>query len=108
MQADQIEGLRSTVADLTRKLAEANVGPERTGLTAAFAALARGDTLAAEDAFEREFEACERAVEDEQQAMADAARNVANLALLRDVSKAVNFFARRWKYSPNIPKPGAC
>ena len=100
LQADQIEGLRSTVADLTRKLAEANIGPERTLLTAAFAALARGDTLAAEDAFEREFEARQRTVEDEQQAMADAARNVANLALLRDVSKAARFYRKALEVQP--------
>ena len=56
LQADQIEGLRRTVEALTHKLAEASAG-QRQGLADAFAALARGDSRAAEDAFEREFNA---------------------------------------------------
>jgi hypothetical protein len=52
LQAEQIEGLRRTVDELTRKLAEAPAG-ERPGLAAAFVALARGDTRAAEDANSR-------------------------------------------------------
>jgi hypothetical protein len=50
LQRDQIEALRRTVDDLTRKLAESGSG-ERPGLAEAFAELARGNTLAAERAF---------------------------------------------------------
>src|SRR5439155_15209046 len=82
LQTDQIEALRRTVDDLRGKLAEASA-VERSGLAAAFAALALGDTGAAEDAFEREYDAEARAAEKARQNMAEAARNVANLALLR-------------------------
>jgi tetratricopeptide (TPR) repeat protein len=93
LQTGQIEALRGTIAELTRKLAEAPAA-ERPGLTAAFAALAQGDSLAAEDAFEREYEAQSRAVGEARRTMAEAARNVANLALLRDVAKAVAFYRK--------------
>ena len=99
LQADQIDGLRRTVEDLTRKLAEAPVG-ERRALAEAFAALARGDSLAAEDAFEREFEAQSRAAAEVRNTMAEAARNVANLALLRDVTKAVSFYRKALAVDP--------
>lgn len=101
LQSDQIERLKGTVADLTRKLAEAGAGEERAHLAEAFAALARGDTLAAKDAFEREYEARQRAVDDERHAMAEAARNVANLAMLRDVSKAVRFYRKALEAQPD-------
>ena len=84
---------------MTRKLAEASAG-ERPGLAAAFAALARGDSLAAEDAFEREYEAQSRAADEARQTMAEAARNVANLALLRDVAKAVSFYRKALAVEP--------
>jgi tetratricopeptide (TPR) repeat protein len=99
LQADQIDGLRRTVEELTRKLAEAPAG-ERPGLAEAFAALARGDSLAAEDAFEREFDAQSRAADEARKTMAEAARNVANLALLRDVSKAVSFYRKALDSDP--------
>src|SRR5262249_28550940 len=86
LQVDQIEALRRTVDELRSKLAEAPT-IDRPGLAAAFAALARGASLAAEDAFEREYEAQRRADETVRRTMAEAARNVANLALLRDVTK---------------------
>ena len=66
----------------------------------AFAALARGDSLAAEDAFEREFEAQSRAADEARTVMAEAARNVANLALLRDVAKAVAFYRKALAIEP--------
>jgi len=93
LQADQIDGLRRTVEELTGKLAEAPAG-ERPGLAEAFAALGRGDSLAAEDAFEREFEAQSRAAGEARRRTAEAARNVANLALLRDLAKAVFFYRK--------------
>ena len=101
LQSDQIERLKGTVAHLTRKLAEAGSGAERADLAEAFAALARGDTLAAEDAFEREYEARQRAVDDERHAMAEAARNVANLAMLHDVTKAVRFYRKALEVQPD-------
>lgn len=101
LQADQSERLRGTVADLTRKLAEAGAGQERVDLSTAFAALSRGDTLAAENAFEREFEARAHGVEDERRAMAEAARNVANLAMMRDVTKAAAFYRKALDAQPD-------
>jgi hypothetical protein len=93
LQAGQIDALRGTVDELRRKLAEAP-SAERPGLAAAFAKLARGDSRAAEDAFEREYEAQNRAADEARRTMAEAARNVANLALLRDVAKAVAFYRK--------------
>jgi tetratricopeptide (TPR) repeat protein len=93
LQTDQINALRRTVDDLRGKLAEASAG-DRSSLAAAFAALAVGDSEAAEDAFEREYDAQDRAAEEARQRMAEAARNVANLALLRDVTKAVAFYRK--------------
>ena len=93
LQADQLEAMRRTVGELTAKLADASAS-ERQGLGAAFAALARGDSRGAEDAFEREFEAQDRAQAEARCTMAVAARNVANLALTRDVAKAVTFYRK--------------
>lgn len=86
-QAGQIDALRQTVDELRGKLAAAD-GSERAHLAAAFAALARGDTRAAEAAFEREFAAQQRLADDARRAQAAAARHVANLALLRDQGDA--------------------
>jgi tetratricopeptide (TPR) repeat protein len=93
LQADQIEELRQTVDELGRKLAEAKAD-ERPKLAEAFAALARGDSRAAEDAFEREFEVQSRAADEAHKRKAEAARNVGNLALLHDVTKAVSFYRK--------------
>ena len=93
LQTDQITALRRTVDDLRGKLAEASA-VDRSGLATAFAALARGDSEAAEDAFEREYDTQDRAAEEARQRMAEAACNVANLALLRDVTKAVVFYRK--------------
>jgi tetratricopeptide (TPR) repeat protein len=95
LQTDQIDALRRTVDELTRKLAEA-----RPGFAAALTALAQGNSLAVEDAFEREYEAESRAAEQARHAAAQAARNVANLALLRDVSKAVSFYRKALAIEP--------
>jgi tetratricopeptide (TPR) repeat protein len=99
LQADQIDALRGTVDDLRRKLATAS-STNRPGLAAAFAALAQGDSLAAEDAFEREYDAQSRAAEEARRTRAEAARNVANLALLRDVAKAVSFYRKALAVEP--------
>jgi hypothetical protein len=60
MASQPFDALRRTVDELRSKLAEAPA-VDRPGLTAAFAALARGDSLAAEEAFEREYEVQRRA-----------------------------------------------
>lgn len=97
--AEQIESLRRTIDDLTAKLAGASAG-ERPGLANAFAELARGNTLAAEDAFEREYEAQVRLADQAQRDQAEAARNVANLALLRDVAKAADYYRKALDAEP--------
>jgi tetratricopeptide (TPR) repeat protein len=48
----------------------------------------------AEDAFEREYAAQQQAEQAARRAQAEAARNVANLALLRDVTKAVAYYRK--------------
>jgi tetratricopeptide (TPR) repeat protein len=73
---------------------------ERPALKAALAALANGDTLLAEASFEQEVEAsrrlrlaAEQLAAGEGRREADAARNVASLAVVRgDLNKAVRFF----------------
>jgi tetratricopeptide (TPR) repeat protein len=100
LQSEQMEALRRTIDELRGKLAEAASPGERSGLAEAFAALARGETEAAEDAFEREYEAQDRALQEARQSMAVAARNVANLALLRDVGKAAEFYRKALAVDP--------
>jgi tetratricopeptide (TPR) repeat protein len=99
LQAGQIEALHRTVDELSSKLAEAPTG-DRRGFADAIAALARGDSLAAEDAFEREYDAQSHATEEARREMAEAARNVANLALLRDVTKAMSFYRKALDVDP--------
>ncbi len=99
LQSDHIDALRRTVEELRRKLADASAG-DRPGLAAAFAALAQGNSLVAEDAFEREYDAQSRTAEEARQTMAEAARNVANLALLHDVAKAVFFYGKALAAEP--------
>ena len=103
LQADQINALRESIEQLTTKLAEAPA-KERPYLVTAFAALTQGDSLAAEEAFERELEARRQAREEETHGMAEAARNVANLALLRDVRKAVAFYRKALEAVPQDPE----
>jgi TIR domain len=93
LQSEQIYRLRGTVDELTRKLAEASA-VDRPARAAAFAALAKGNSLAAEALFEREYAA-------HGQEMAEAARNVANLALLHDVTKAVAFLSEGLAVDPD-------
>ena len=99
LQAEQLEAQRRAIDDLTSKLADTSA-TERPGLAAAFAALALGDSRAAEDAFEREYDAQSRVLESARQTMVEAARNVANLALSRDVAKAVTFYRKALEIEP--------
>jgi tetratricopeptide (TPR) repeat protein len=81
---------------------------ERPALKAALAALANGDTLLAEASFEQEVEAsrrlrlaAEQLAASEGRREADAARNVASLAVLRgDLSKALRFFQMALEANP--------
>ncbi len=101
LETRQIEALRATVHELTHKLGEASAD-ERPGLARAFTDLAHGDTRAAEDAFEREYEVQDvRVDETSLRTRADAARDVANLALLRDVTKAVAFYRKALELEPD-------
>lgn len=100
LQADQIASLHGTFDQLTSRLADASAD-ERSALAAAFAALAKGDTRAAEDAFEREFESQRLAEQESRRRQAGAARNVGNLALLRDVAKAVTFYRKAFDLEPD-------
>ena len=106
LQADQIDALQRTIDELTRKLAEA-LPDERSVRAEAFGALAQGDSVAAEDLFEREYDAQARIKDRAQQALdearrreAEAARNVANLALLHDVAKSVRFYRKALEAEP--------
>jgi tetratricopeptide (TPR) repeat protein len=81
---------------------------ERPALKAALAALANGDTLLAEASFEQELAASRRLrlaaaqlAASEGRREADAARNVASLAVLRgDLSKALRFFQMALEANP--------
>jgi predicted negative regulator of RcsB-dependent stress response len=81
---------------------------ERPALKAALAALANGDTLLAEASFEQELEAsrrlrlaAEQLAASEGRREADAARNVASLAVLRgDLSKAVRYLQMALEVNP--------
>jgi tetratricopeptide (TPR) repeat protein len=81
---------------------------ERPALKAALAALANGDTLLAEASFEQEVEAsrrlrlaAEQLAASEGRREADAARNVASLAVVRgDLSKAVRYFQMALEANP--------
>ncbi|MFN9990981.1 MAG: hypothetical protein ACK549_12150, partial [Cyanobacteriota bacterium] len=92
-------GEQQVLAEMLRRVAEAPAS-ERPGLKAAFEAMAAGDSLLAEDMFEREVEASERLIAAasqlqaaEQGKKAEAAKNVAQLAVMRgDLSKAVRYF----------------
>jgi tetratricopeptide (TPR) repeat protein len=100
LQAGQIEALQHTIDELRYKLAEATAA-DRPALADAFAELARGNPQVAEDAFEREYDAQSRAASKARAAMAEAARNVAHLALLRDVAKAVSFYRKALEAEPD-------
>lgn len=99
LQAGQIDALRQTMDELTRKLAEADA-VERPARAAAVDALASGDSIAAETLFETECKAQSTTAKDARLRMAEAARNVANLALLHDVTKAVRFYRKALNAAP--------
>lgn len=97
-QRDQIDALRRTVDELTAKLADEPAN--RAPLAEALAALGRGETRQAEDAFEAEYDLQIKRVDAARKAQADAARNVANLAMLWDVNKAVAFYRKALEVEP--------
>lgn len=77
------------------KLVEAS-SEERSTVAAAFAALAEGGTEAAEDEFEREYEGQDLAEQGLVRKLAEARKKKAtarNVALLRNVAKAVTFLS---------------
>ena len=100
LRTDQIDALYQTIDELTRKLAEASP-LERPERAAAIDSLARGDSLAAEKLFENDYVRQSRVANDSRQRTAEAARSVANLALLRDVSKAVSFYRKALEADPD-------
>jgi tetratricopeptide (TPR) repeat protein len=101
------QGEEQALEGLLHRVAGAD--PEqRPALKAALAALANGDTLLAEASFEQEVEASRRLrlaakqlAASEGRREADAARNVASLALVRgDLSKAVRYFQMALEANP--------
>lgn len=100
LQDDQICALTNTVAALTSQMAERPVA-ERADLAAAMTALGRGDTSAAEAEFQRVLDERSGAAETAAHEAADAARNIANLALLSDIDKAVRYYRRACELEPS-------
>jgi tetratricopeptide (TPR) repeat protein len=90
LQPEQATAVLESVDALARRMAEAPPNG-RTDVAAAFAALADGNLHPAESLFERELGDDPRFAPAARQA-SEAARNVANLALLHDVPKAVQFY----------------
>src|SRR5262249_1873163 len=88
LQAGQLEDLQRSVDALRASLADA-VSDRRKEIAGAFEALAQGESKPAEDTFESEYEARAGEGAHARRRAAEAARNVASLALLRDVTKAV-------------------
>ncbi len=99
LQTDQIRALTGTVVALTGQLAE-RPASQRAELTAALEALGRGDTAGAEAEFERVLEERSVAAEAAAQEAAEAARHIANLALLNDIGKAVRYYRRACELVP--------
>jgi len=105
---DALGGEQQAMEALLGKVATASL-PEREGLKAAFAALAAGNTLVAEQMFEQEVEASSRMMASlrdllaaEQHNRAEAARNVASLAVIRgDLAKAVRFLQLALEEAPD-------
>ncbi|MBL8419422.1 MAG: TIR domain-containing protein [Dechloromonas sp.] len=93
LQADQLRALTETITALTRQMAE-NPASQRADLAQALADLARSDTAAAEAEFEKVLGARSAAAEDAAHEAAEAARHIANLALLGDIDKAVRYYRR--------------
>ncbi len=101
------QGEEQALESLLHRVAGADP-EERPALKAALAALANGDTLLAEASFEQEVEAsrrlrlaAEQLAASEGRREADAARNVASLAVVRgDLSKAVRYFQMALEVNP--------
>jgi tetratricopeptide (TPR) repeat protein len=101
------QGVEQALQGLLHRAAGAEP-EERPALKAALAALANGDTLLAEASFEQELAASRRLrlaaaqlAASEGRREADAARNVASLAVVRgDLSKAVRYFQMALEANP--------
>lgn len=100
LQPEQIGAQRRSIDELAGKLALAPAG-ERRALAAAFAELAQGNPLPAEASFERDCEAQAGRGADARHGIAQAARNVANFALLRDSAKAADFYRKALAAEPD-------
>ncbi len=99
LQLDQIRALTGTVAALTGQLAE-RPASQRAELTEALEALGRGDTAGAEAEFERVLEERSTVATAAAHEAAEAARHIANLALLSDIGKAVRYYRRACELEP--------
>ncbi len=100
LQADQIRALTDTIAALTRQMAE-RPASGRADLATALTDLARGDTAAAEAEFERVLEERSAAAASASHEAAEAARNIANLALFGNIDKAVRYYRRACELQPD-------
>ena len=72
----------------------------RADLATALADLARGDTATAEAEFERVLAELSSVAETAAHEAAEAARNIANLALLSDIDKAIRYYRRACDLEP--------
>lgn len=101
---DKREGqqqIEEVLADLTSKLADAGSGARRADLTDALDQFALGDTLNAEATYEREFAERMAGAADQAHRAAEAARNIARLARLRDTGKAIHFARQSLSIEPD-------
>ena len=99
LERDQIRALTETVAALTKQLAEGSTA-QRANLAAALEALGQGNTSAAEEEFERVLQERSAVAHMAAHEAAEAARHIANLALLNDISKAVHYYRRACELDP--------
>lgn len=101
LQADQIKALNDTIAALTRQMADSPAN-KRSELSTALADLARGETSAAEVEFEKVLQQQSAVVHKAGHEAAEAARNIANLALLGDIDKAIRYYRRACDLEPGL------
>ncbi|MDF0668461.1 MAG: hypothetical protein P0119_20625 [Nitrospira sp.] len=101
LQTDQIRALTGTVVALTGQLAERPASQRAELITAALEALGRGDTAGAEAEFERVLRERSVAAQVAAHEAAEAARHIANLALLSDIGKAVRYYRRACELEPS-------
>ncbi len=94
---------RRTVDDLLSYVADATPA-ERSNWTDALSNLSTGDSQAVEEALEREYVRSIGQAEAAATRGAQAALNVANLALLRDLTKAVAFYRKAQALRPTDPE----